>query len=110
MNLQQLEETLPNGFHDARLLRISARFDRAELQLDLDLSVGDPDAPSPDERDAYTRAVLQLSGLAAISIDPPRHIQVDAISPLNIDAGCGSPPGHHDPFPRIPAGCFKHWF
>jgi hypothetical protein len=110
MDLQQVEETLPNGFHDARLLGITARFDRSRLEMDLELSVGDPDAASTDGRDAYKKARLTLNGLEAVVIEPPRSNWGGGSRPLNIDAGPDAPPGHDAALPPVPPGCFRHWF
>src|SRR5215831_19279412 len=111
MDLEELEDSLPDGFHDARLYGMVARYDRAELEMELDLSVGDPDAESSEERDAYKRATLKLTGLECLTIEP-RGTPSDGLphDGLFISAGPGIPAGHQDGCPNASAECFKYWF
>ena len=44
MTLTDVDRELPNGFHDANLLRFAVDYAKATLSLDLDLWVGSPDA------------------------------------------------------------------
>ena len=69
--LKELEESLPNGFHDAVLETMSVDFLGNTLVLDMELSTGDPDAPSPEGRDSYRKAVVRIRDLVYVSVEPP---------------------------------------
>ncbi len=43
MTIEELEDTLPSGFHDARLRRIDVNFAQATCVLDLEVDFGDFD-------------------------------------------------------------------
>ena len=70
MTLEELEQKLPNGFHDAHILKIELDYLAATARLHLSLLVGWPDDPVP-EREEYQEAYLNLTGLCFCSIDPP---------------------------------------
>ena len=69
MTLAELEDTLPNGFHDAMIYALSVDYKDQTVALDVDLSFAGPDDP-PDVPD-YRRAVIKVSGLKILVIDPP---------------------------------------
>src|ERR1700722_14481358 len=70
MTLDELDYSLPNGFHDAELFSFEIDYFRQTATFHLHLLVGGPDEPVP-ERDAYQEATLVVSGLCFCSIDPP---------------------------------------
>jgi hypothetical protein len=70
MTLQEVENTVLNGFHDSRLKRIVIDYERAGVRLDISLSVGDP-AGGPEQHDLYRDASISISGLVFLSIQPP---------------------------------------
>ena len=72
-NLIELENTLPNGFHDAFLETLTLNYAANNAELVLNLWVGDLHATTEEEREAYKRAKLYLTGLVYFVIDPPYH-------------------------------------
>ena len=70
MTLQELENTLPNGLHDAEVRRISVDYGQQSLALDLDIWVGDMDDP-PERREAYMTGRLEINGLVFLIFEPP---------------------------------------
>lgn len=70
MTLDELDQRLPNGFHDARMFSFQIDYLAGIATFRLNLLVGDPDDP-PSERETYQEAVLTVSGLCFCSIDPP---------------------------------------
>ena len=84
MTLEQLEEELPNGLHDAQIRSITRNFENGTLMLALHIHVGLLDDP-PEERERYRNGMITFSGvedswLRALRPHPP--------SPRL--AGCGS--------------------
>ena len=70
MTLEQLDASLPNGFHDARFRTISIDFERRLVLVGCSLSVGHPD-DAPKERDRIRDAVLTVQGVEFVEMEPP---------------------------------------
>jgi len=70
MTLDELDNTLPNGFHDAEIYSYEVDFAGTTAKFHLNLLVGWPDDP-PEEREEYQEATVVVSGLCFLSIDPP---------------------------------------
>ena len=103
MKLEELESSLPNGFHDAILRAIHIDYVTASASLVLDVDVGEVKA----NEDRYRRARVNLSGLLFFSIESPERLK-DLWPPdgLMIDAG----PGRRSEVPPSPDSAFVHWF
>ena len=65
MTIQELEHTLPNGFHDSFLVGMEVDFVAGTCTLVLEV---DYDGPEPE---VFRRMKLQLRGLCLFIIDPP---------------------------------------
>ena len=78
MTLDELAQTLPNGFHDSRLASIRIDYDRRELTLDIEVWIGDMNAEELASRETHRPAVLTLYGLEFCAIESPdpgsRHL------------------------------------
>ena len=70
MTLEDLENTLPNGLHDAEVGKLSVDYVGRTLTLDLLVWVGDMNDP-PERREAYRTGRLELSGLKFLVVEPP---------------------------------------
>jgi len=71
MTLEELADTLPNGFHDAQARSVSIDYVKREARLVIDLWVGDSSSGSTELREAYRKGELKLSGLFYWVIEPP---------------------------------------
>jgi hypothetical protein len=71
MTLVELEETLPNGFHDAELISLSVDYRTRVAKLELDIWTGDLHSKDTVVREAYRLAELVISGVAFFFLDPP---------------------------------------
>jgi hypothetical protein len=86
VTLEELENSLPNGFHDAEIERISVDYQQRLMVMELTVFVGDPVAPV-ELREAYRPAVLTLSGVQFVAIDPPdARYPFSESGPVRIDA------------------------
>lgn len=114
MQLEQLANSLPNGFHDAELEGVSIDYVSREATLRMQLLVGDPDAQSEAAREAYRGAELQLSGLLYLVIEAPdSKYKYAERRALRIDAGRAdekSAPKPPIPLADLPAGVSAYWF
>jgi hypothetical protein len=70
-SLDHLADSLPNGFHDAQLKAIAIDYTALEARLSLNILVGDPDAVTEEDREAYRSAEVRLSGLIYFVIEAP---------------------------------------
>ena len=68
MTFEEIELTLPNGFHDARLRRIAINYGERAATLDISFWVGDMDSQSREE---YRDGSLHVRGLCYCSVEPP---------------------------------------
>lgn len=70
MTLDELDCSLPNGFHDAMISSLELDFAAGRAKFNLSLLVGWSEDPEP-ERQAYQEATLIVTGVCFCSIDPP---------------------------------------
>jgi|HubBroStandDraft_6_1064221.scaffolds.fasta_scaffold188665_2 hypothetical protein len=68
MTLEELESVVPNGFHDARLVRLTLDYLDRTATLHMQLFVGTPESEDPEE---YKAPIVRLTGLCFFSIDLP---------------------------------------
>jgi hypothetical protein len=65
MTIAELEDTLPNGFHDSHLVSVALDFSAGTCRIELDV---DYDNPDPD---VFRRMRLDLKGLSFFAVEPP---------------------------------------
>ena len=70
MTLEKIDESLPNGLHDAMLLGLEIDYVHQFAVFKTNVLVGSPDEPV-GIRDRYRLGALTFSGLVFIVIDPP---------------------------------------
>ena len=71
MTLEQIEKTLPKGFHDAFLCAVSVDYLRRTAQIDLEVWTGELYAEDRTRRETYRRGRLALSGLLMLVLEAP---------------------------------------
>lgn len=71
MTLEQLEQSLPNGLHDAQIRRVEMDYEHARLVLRVKVWVGLLDQPPP-ERDRYRDGNIVFEGVQLFSIELPQ--------------------------------------
>jgi len=89
MTFEDAAASLPNGFHDAELLRFEMDYVQRRLQFDLVLWIGDMD--DSRSREIYRRARLTLERVAFLVVEPldsgaASVLKADQISVLRIQA------------------------
>jgi hypothetical protein len=85
--LEQIQDSLPNGFHDALLEAWS--FDTATREMTVGLAVDVCDAESGELRARYRSGLLTLIGVVAIQVD---EVKVDGVpgTRLSVEVGSGA--------------------
>src|SRR5713101_1457909 len=110
MTLDEIQKSLPNGFHDAELRSLMIDHEAQQGKLDLLILVGTPDRVTYVEREAYRPARLTLLGLQFCVIDPPEAAYPYAErGSVSIDAGPGQPSTSMRELPSLSDGVFLHW-
>ncbi len=86
MTLEELENALPNGLHDAEVQRIAVDYEERKVTLEVAVWVGNTSDP-PERREAYKNGRIQISGLLFLVMEPPDPRYPFKTSDLRID-GC----------------------
>ena len=82
MTFDELLQALPNGLHDAKLVRLAIDYADASVLLDLVLWMG-----TEEDREAMRSASLRFTGLNYLAIEPPIYALPGMSEPSTIDAG-----------------------
>ena len=108
MTFQEAAASIPNGFHDAELLRFEMDYVHQKLQFDLVVWIGDMDVPR--RRELYRSARLSLDDVAFLVIEPPdlTYPRLKA-GPIRIDTVEGQPRQGATALPIAPAGTSTTW-
>ena len=86
MTLEEIENSLPNGFHDSEIVSFTVDYLERRATIQLAVFVGELDAP-PEKRESYRDASLVISGLFFMVIEPPdAEYPLAKGSSLQIDA------------------------
>lgn len=70
VTLVELENSLPNGFHDSALTSFEVDYVSRRLRVQLSLKVGVPDDP-PETRNDGRNAMVEITGLIFLIVEPP---------------------------------------
>jgi hypothetical protein len=117
MTFEELDQALPNGFHDAKIEKIAVDYAQRSATITMHLLVGTPDSVDQDE---YRHAILDISGLCYYAIDPPdpTYPFMRSGSPVNVAGYPEDPekfPVLDSLLPVMPTGvtCYRffvhHW-
>jgi hypothetical protein len=104
MTVDELERTLPNGFHDAVLENIAIDYRQRRAEIAVSVEIGDEKSG-----EVYRRGRLVVEGLFFFSIDLPHNLIASLEGELIVDSGPGDP--STSPSQRaLPTIGFTHWF
>jgi len=114
MTLAEIENSLPNGFHDAYIHCITIDYVKREVKFSMDILVGDLSSSDEGMREDYRAALLTLSDLFFCVIEPPRQqYDYQSAKPLWVDAGSREStqiPISSELPDLISEGAFTYWF
>lgn len=114
MTIDEIGDTLPNGFHDADILSIHLDYVKEESSFLIDIDLSEPDVRVEV---SSRQALLKLTGLLYCVIEPPHCSFTKEYIPgedkLWITSDSSDFSGLKDcpklPAP-LPANSFRHWF
>jgi len=113
MTLDDIENSLTNGFHDAFLQSVNIDYVNREATLILDVWIGDLDAENERLRERYRKGRLKLYQLVYFVVEAPdSNYSYNKPGALWIDSGSleslKKPPSTQLT-KTIPEGTFEHW-
>jgi hypothetical protein len=71
VTLEELDATLPSGFHDSYVSTLTIDYVQRKATLDIQVWIGSMAAPRGLDREKWRPGRLELSGLLFCAIDPP---------------------------------------
>ncbi|MBI3572574.1 MAG: hypothetical protein HY092_00020 [Candidatus Kerfeldbacteria bacterium] len=71
MTIEEIEKTLPSGFHDACLEKLNIDYGKREVTLEISVDIGAFDSPRGELKEANRKGILTVSGLLFCVIEPP---------------------------------------
>lgn len=107
MTLGELENTLPNGLHDAELVAIQIDYSASEAIVVVNVDISDSDNLRDGEPE-YREARLRFLGLQFAAIDPPASPDFRGGLSL-ISVGTGQPATAPSSVPPVAADRFLCW-
>ena len=108
MTLDEIVAQLPAVLHDAGLRTLTIDYTSRRITFGLDICVGDPDANTEAEREAYRPVRLTISGLLWCVIECAESA-ANAGEGLWIDAGSLDSLKQRPNVPGVPDGAFAWW-
>ncbi len=110
MTLEQIETTLPAGFHDARVRRVEIDYLARTARIDVVLDAGDPASEDLTDRDAWRAAQLVLRDLLFFVFEPPATRIEAYAGEACITASAPATARQRERLPPVPPGFFCHAF
>jgi hypothetical protein len=106
LTIEELERTLPNGFHDAEIGTIRLDYVKRKASMELTLWMDDLEV-SPEFKELYRDAVLEFEGMQSVIFDPPDPGYTFArAEPLSVDLDERAPDPPIPAFAKLPQGSF----
>jgi hypothetical protein len=114
MTLKDIEESLPNGLHDAQVQRVEIDYEDRTIRFSLVLWTGDLSSDDEATRERYEKGELTIRDFIYCVIEPPDPTYPFVNASL-ITVGAGSateePIKTETPLPqKLPEGAFAYWF
>jgi hypothetical protein len=108
VTLEQIEATLPGGFHDARLRRMEVDYVRRAARIDFVLDAGDPESEDIGDREAWRPAHVVVADLLFLAVEPPgtRHESYSGEARITFSSPASA--DQQARLPELPAGAFCH--
>ena len=89
MTFLEIEQSLPNGLHDAEVHKITTDYEHLTVTVDLAVWIGEMSDP-PERREVYKKGQLRISGLLFMIVEAPDSSYPYADNRELIVDGCDS--------------------
>lgn len=114
MTLKDIEDSLPNGLHDAKVRRVEIDYEKRTVKFSLLVWTGNLSSDDEASREAYQEGELTIRDFIYFVIEPPDSSYPYAgASPITIGAGSATeePIQTETALPQeLPKGAFAYWF
>lgn len=108
MTIEEINQSLPNGFHDSGITGVRIDYIQRTAEIDMELWFSGPDDEDPEK---YRPATLFISDLIYFVIEPPGHPNTSHGEPSLVDGGSSELDQAVGQLPKsLPAGAFTYWF
>jgi hypothetical protein len=108
MTIEEIEQLLPNGFHDSYITALHVNYVQRTVEMDMKIWVSDQEEDDPD---LYQPFKLSISGLIYFVIEPPGDLYLDTSEPWLVAGGSSEVATSPSRLPKpLPAGAFTYWF
>lgn len=108
MTLEEIDQSLPNGFHDSTITGVRLNYVQRTAEIDMELSMSGPD---DQDTEKYRPATLSIGELIYFVIEPPGVPNTKHAKPSLVDGGSSEPEQCAYKLPKpLPAGAFTYWF
>ena len=114
MKLTDINDSLPNGFHDSIIDSVSVDYGKRSLRFDINVWIGDMSSIDEKRREAYRRGVLKIYDFEYFIVEPPNEsYPYKKEQQITIDGGDYEKKNIKTSvtLPRtISEGLFRYWF
>jgi len=108
MTIEEIDLSLPNGFHDSKILNVRLNYEQRTAEMDIKILVSGPDDADTER---YQPITLFISDLIYFVIEPPGPPNVSHAAPSLVDGGSTELKQSSYSLPKpLPAGAFTYWF
>jgi hypothetical protein len=108
MTLEEIDLSLPNGFHDSSIFGVRLNYVQRTAEIDMEIHVS---GPEDENKEKYQPATLFISGLIYFVIEPPGPPNIAHAEPSRVDGGSSELEQAAYPLPKpLPEGTFTYWF
>lgn len=108
MTLEEIDQSLPNGFHDSTITAVRLNYAQRTAEMDMELLMSGPD---DEDTEKYRPATLSLTELIYFVIEPPGVPNTSHAEPSLVDGGSSELDQFAYRLPKpLPAGAFTYWF
>lgn len=108
MTIEEIAQSLPNGFHDSSIIGVRLDYAQRTAEIDMELWFSGPDEA---DQEKYRQATLFISELIYFVIEPPGHPNTSHAEPSLVDGGSSEVEQSTSRLPKpLPAAAFTYWF
>ena len=108
MTIEEIELSLPNGFHDSKILNVRLNYGQRTAEIDMEIWVSLLDDTDTEK---YQSATLLITDLVYFVIEPPGPPNVSHGPITLVDGGSTELEQSAFQLPKpLPDGAFTYWF
>jgi hypothetical protein len=108
MTIEEIAQSLPNGFHDSSIAGVRLDYVKRTAEIDMELWFSEPDEA---DQEKYRPATLFISELIYFVIEAPGYPTTCHAEPSLVDGGSSEVERSTSQLPKpLPGTAFTYWF